>query len=151
MSNQEAHRAGRAHAPEPSAAIAELMEGLTMLANRLTAIADEFHRNHGLHGTDSAALHALGQRSMTMGELADALKLSPAAVTSVVDRLEAAGLAGRRPDERDRRRTIVSALPVADPAADDVHRRVFEALGDVPPDELASTTRIVAALRDALG
>jgi DNA-binding MarR family transcriptional regulator len=127
------------------------MEGLTLLADRLTAIADDFHRSHGLHGTDSAALHVLSRRGMTMRELARALQLSPGAVTSVVDRLEAAGLAERRPDERDRRRTIVSALPVADPAADDFHRRVFDALSNVPPDELAGMTRIVASLRDALG
>lgn len=39
----------------------------------------------------------------TVRELADRLKLSPSAVTPLVDRLEIAGLVVRRRDERDRR------------------------------------------------
>lgn len=152
MSAREQHPSIRHGASESQShsAIADLMEALSRFATQLTAIGDEFHRERGLHATDSAALHLLSRRPMSMGELAGALRLTPAAVTSVVDRLEASGLAERRADEQDRRRTIVSATSLIDPQADDVHRRVFDALASVPSDELSRLTQVVATLRDAL-
>ena len=45
---------------------------------------------------------------MTMGELAQAMHCDNSNVTGIADRLEAAGLAERRPHERDRRvKTLV--------------------------------------------
>lgn len=152
MSSREQHPAASDGASESShAEIADLMEALMLLADQLSAIADEFHRSRGLHATDSAALHLLSRHAMGMSELARGLRLSPAAATSVVDRLQSAGLVERRPDQRDRRRIVVSALSFADPDADELHRRVFDALADVPPEELTHLTAIVASLRDVLG
>ena len=85
-----------------------------------------------------------------MGDLASGLRLTPAAVTSVVDRLESAGLAERRPDEVDRRRTMVSAIPLVDATAEDFHRRVFDALAGVPVEELLRLTAVVGSLRRAI-
>ena len=100
MRTHEQHPAAGNRASESSeVAATDFMGELTLLADQFTAAADEFHRNHGLHATDSAALHLLSRSSMTMGELASGLRLTPAAVTSVVDRLESAGLAERRPDD----------------------------------------------------
>lgn len=48
---------------------------------------------------------------MPMSELAARISLSRAAVTSLIDRLEATGWVKRHPDERDRRRTVLSLLP----------------------------------------
>ena len=48
---------------------------------------------------------------MPMSELASRIALSRAAVTSLIDRLEATGWVQRRADERDRRRTVLSLLP----------------------------------------
>lgn len=45
---------------------------------------------------------------MSIGVLADRTALSPATVSQLVGELERAGLVVRRPDDRDRRRTIVS-------------------------------------------
>lgn len=45
---------------------------------------------------------------MTIGELARAIHLSPGAATALVDRLEKAGLAVRRPDPTSRRRVLVT-------------------------------------------
>ena len=132
------------------AAATDFMGELTLLADQFTAAADEFHRSHGLHATDSAALHLLSRGSMTMGDLASGLRLTPAAVTSVVDRLESAGLAERRPDEVDRRRTMVSAIPLVDATAEDFHRRVFDALAGVPVEELLRLTAVVGSLRRAI-
>ena len=49
--------------------------------------------------------------AMPMSELAARISLSRAAVTSLVDRLEADGWVRRQPDEHDRRRTVLRLLP----------------------------------------
>ena len=56
-------------------------------------------------------LDAMGP--MSAGELAQASGLSPAAITNLLDRLEAAELVVRDRDPRDRRRLVVSASPQA--------------------------------------
>jgi DNA-binding MarR family transcriptional regulator len=50
---------------------------------------------------------------LTAGQLGDATGLSPAAVTGLIDRLEQAGVAERRPDPADRRRVLVAVSPGA--------------------------------------
>ncbi len=50
---------------------------------------------------------------MPMSELASRISLSRAAVTSLVDRLEADGWVRRQSDEQDRRRTVLRLLPRA--------------------------------------
>jgi MarR family transcriptional regulator, organic hydroperoxide resistance regulator len=72
---------------------------------RFAAIAQEL----GLSPPQAIALRQLQpDRAMTMGELAQALRCDNSNVTGIVDRLEAAGLAERRPHERDRRvKTLV--------------------------------------------
>jgi DNA-binding MarR family transcriptional regulator len=62
----------------------------------------------GIHVTDHRALSALHFRGpMTASMLAEALGLSPAAMTAVGDRLVRAGLAMRQRDEDDRRRVTL--------------------------------------------
>jgi DNA-binding MarR family transcriptional regulator len=64
----------------------------------------------GIHPTDLLAADVLGRDGpMTVGALARALHLSPGAATALVDRLERAGLAARRPDPTSRRRVLVTA------------------------------------------
>jgi len=62
----------------------------------------------GVHRTDLALLDLLqlGVR-MSAGELARQGRLSPAAVTAALDRLERAGYVRRMGDEHDRRRVLV--------------------------------------------
>jgi DNA-binding MarR family transcriptional regulator len=64
----------------------------------------------GINRTDHRAIDVITRRgSVTAGELARETGLSPAAMTSSLDRLEAAGYARRVPDEADRRRIRVEA------------------------------------------
>jgi DNA-binding MarR family transcriptional regulator len=65
----------------------------------------------GLNATDVKVLRLLGSASMTAGQLAEHIGLTGAAVTAVVDRLEAAGYATRERDEVDRRRVTIRAVP----------------------------------------
>ncbi len=54
-------------------------------------------------------LHEKGDR--TVGEIAKATQLSNATITSLVDKLQAQGLVGRRRDDCDRRRVLLTLLP----------------------------------------
>jgi DNA-binding MarR family transcriptional regulator len=65
----------------------------------------------GLNATDLKVLRLLGDASMTAGHLAEHIGLTGAAVTALVDRLEAAGYATRERDEVDRRRVTIRAVP----------------------------------------
>jgi len=74
------------------------------------AVADAI----GIHPTDLQAGDALDRRGpMTIGELAREVRLSPGAATALVDRLERAGIAVRRPDPASRRRVLVTPAPRA--------------------------------------
>jgi DNA-binding MarR family transcriptional regulator len=61
----------------------------------------------GVNGTDLRCAFLLMQHAMTAKELAGATGLTPGAVTTVIDRMESAGLARRRHDQADRRKLQV--------------------------------------------
>lgn len=71
------------------------------------AVADRL----GVNATDMKAYTVLTQAgTMTAGELAERLGLTSGAITSVIDRLEKAGLVRRALDPNDRRRVILELL-----------------------------------------
>jgi DNA-binding MarR family transcriptional regulator len=62
----------------------------------------------GLHRTDMRCLDILDREGpMPAGQLAEQARVSPAAMTAVLDRLEQKGLARRVRDTEDRRRVLV--------------------------------------------
>jgi DNA-binding MarR family transcriptional regulator len=65
----------------------------------------------GINVTDMQCINLLQLRGpMTPGQLADAMFLTTGgAITTVIDRLERAGMVRRRRDEQDRRRVLVEA------------------------------------------
>ena len=68
----------------------------------------------GVTAVDQRALAVIaGAGSVSAGELAKEIGLTPGAVTGVVDRLVRAGLASRTPDPEDRRRLVITAVPGA--------------------------------------
>ncbi len=67
--------------------------------------------NVGLHVTDVKVLRLLGEGAMTPGQLVERTGLTGAAVTALVDRLEAAGYVTRARDEEDRRRVTIRCVP----------------------------------------
>jgi DNA-binding MarR family transcriptional regulator len=69
---------------------------------------DAFFRLIGVNSTDGRCLDIIDvSGGISAGELARAVDLSPAAVTSVIDRLEEMGFVRRTRDPEDRRRVIV--------------------------------------------
>jgi DNA-binding MarR family transcriptional regulator len=127
-----------------------IMELFFSHRGRLMAVASEF----GLHPQQAFALRRLEPgKPCTMSELAQALHCDNSNVTGIADRLEAAGLAERRPHPTDRR---VKTLVLTERGA--AVRGAYDArLGFVPPelaalsDEDAETLlAIIARARPAV-
>ncbi|WP_372666183.1 MarR family winged helix-turn-helix transcriptional regulator [Amycolatopsis kentuckyensis] len=84
------------------------------LSTAVVAFHEAVGARLGVTAVDQRALAVLaGAGSMSAGELAKEIGLTPGAVTGVVDRLERAGLARRAPDPGDRRRLVITAVPKA--------------------------------------
>ena len=101
----------------------------------------------GLSMQQSMALTRLRPgEPLPMSALAEAMHCDNSNVTGIVDRLEAAGLAERRPGERDRRVKTIVLTPRGEQVRAEVERRAGE-----PPPSLASLpAEDAAALRDIL-
>jgi DNA-binding MarR family transcriptional regulator len=102
----------------------------------------------GISPQQSMALSTLKPGEATpMSALADAMHADNSSITGIVDRLEAAGLAERRPDERDRRVKAVILTEKGEWLRVEIDRRAGE-----PPPRLARLSEEDAvALRDILG
>lgn len=71
-------------------------------------------RLHGLTGPQLLVLKIIGERDRpTMGEIAEAVHLSQATITGILDRLERKGLVHRTRDDPDRRKIHVVPTPAA--------------------------------------
>ena len=79
----------------------------------LTQMLDEAAADYfGVNPTDQRAVDVIDQHGrITAGDLARELRLSTGAVTTLVDRLEAAGYARRVRDDDDRRRVLIEVTP----------------------------------------
>lgn len=106
----------------------------------------------GLNRTDLRAVDLVlaNDGPLSAGELTRALRLSPAATTTVIDRLERAGLLTRTRDAENRRRVLVTATDAARAVEQDIYLPVgvagAEALGRYDEDQL---TTILDFLRTA--
>lgn len=118
-------------------------------------------RNHaaasvvGLHLTDWTALDLLDWAGpLPTGELGAALGLSPAAATSLIDRLERSGLVKRRSDPDDRRRTIVHAEGSRGPDYERLNQQLEERMAEharqFTPTELETVLRFMRGAADLL-
>ncbi|WP_439657425.1 MarR family winged helix-turn-helix transcriptional regulator [Lentzea sp. HUAS TT2] len=84
------------------------------LSTAVVAFHEAVGARLGVTAVDQRALAVImGAGSVSAGELAREIGLTPGAVTGVVDRLARAGLARREPDEQDRRRLVITAVPGA--------------------------------------
>ena len=81
-----------------------------------------------------------------MSSLAEALHCDNSNITGIVDRLEAAGLAARRPDERDRRVKAVVLTENGERMKIEIERRA----GEPPPTISSLSAEDAIALRDIL-
>ena len=101
----------------------------------------------GLSPQQSMALSTLKPgEPMPMSSLADALHCDNSNVTGIVDRLEAAGLAERRPSERDRRVKAIVLTDKGERTRIEIERRA----GQPPPRLAGLSDEDAVQLRDIL-
>lgn len=108
----------------------------------------------GVGVTESQAMsHLAAASSMGQTELAEALGITTSSVTSLIDRMESAGLVRRQPHPRDRRRTVVQLTKYG---TETIERsrvwfvRAFDHTEDGELDAVAGTlARIASDLRAA--
>jgi DNA-binding MarR family transcriptional regulator len=108
---------------ERTALLQELVRVNRSYQSAVEKMDEAFCKLLGLNRTDGRCLDVIDQRpGVTAGELAVAVGLSPGAVTTVLDRMEARGFVVRTRDPDDRRRVTVKLTPEA-------NKRAWEAYG----------------------
>jgi len=124
----------------------DILGGVAELLRSLQQSFDAFDEaaaaRLGLNRTDLRCLDVvLGGGPLTAGAVSTALRLSPAATTTVLDRLERAGLVARTRDPDNRRRVLITATEAARAVEAElfapVGRAGAEALRRYDRDELA--------------
>jgi DNA-binding MarR family transcriptional regulator len=90
----------------------------------------------GINRTDLRILGAVVHGPMSAGQVAEAVGLSPAAVTTAIQRLVASGYLTREPDPADRRRAVVDLTPTARRTA----QRIYGPVGEAGAAELQRFT-----------
>ncbi|MFB7183107.1 MarR family winged helix-turn-helix transcriptional regulator [Streptomyces sp. NPDC056257] len=130
--------------PRPAATAAEAMSRMDQYVALGIVGQQEVAQRLGLNVTDLTCLgHILGagDTPLAAGDLAELVDLTTGAVTGVLNRLERAGYARRRPDPSDRRRVRVVAEPEAAARVIAVYQPFYDRLGalfaDYTPDEVA--------------
>jgi len=127
-----------------------------MATEAVATFAATFERwSRGLMATDAPSLPRMRllytphcQGPQRMGDLADALEVTPRSVTALVDGLEAEGMVRRMPDPSDRRATIVESTGAFDAEAGyETHAQAVAALfGTLSPADRSELLRLSRAL-----
>jgi DNA-binding MarR family transcriptional regulator len=118
---------------------------------------DEILRPHGLTFARYEALVLLTfsrTGSLPLGKMGERLQVHPTSVTSIVDRLEAAGHVVRRRHPDDGRAVLAEVTPsgraVVEAATADLVTARF-ALADVPTESLRELSALLRPVREAAG
>lgn len=91
-----------------------VMERLQEVGVLVRAVEQRLSQALGINPRDLSAMeHLMTEGPLTARELADRLRVSTAASTHIVDRLERAGHIARRPHASDRRKILVVAEPTS--------------------------------------
>ncbi|HZH20137.1 MAG TPA: MarR family transcriptional regulator [Geodermatophilus sp.] len=138
---------------------ADERQELVLLLRRLTveldAVGQRFAGLHGLGRTDVRAMVAIMDaarrgEALTAGVLGQAVDLSSASVTALVDRLERAGHVRRVRDADDRRRVALELSESAMAAGADffggLNRDLLAAMADYADDELTVVRRFLTQM-----
>lgn len=109
-------------------------------AARGTVLAELIATRLRITPTDLKCVHLLSRCPRTARALADELRLTPSAITAVIDRLERAGFATRERGSADRRQVTVRAVPerVAEAMAlyQPLYERMAALVGGYTDDEV---------------
>ena len=127
-----------------------LGEAFWAVARRLRDTSQETLAPWDITPAQMRALRMLRRHGvMRLSELSDRLRIAPRSATEVVDALEKRGLAERRPDQGDRRATLVEVTDDGGSVLDAIRgseaERVFSRLTPADRSQLA---RILRKLRE---
>ena len=118
----------------------DVIDRLREMSGQNLLLSEAIARHAGLRPADLEVLGVIEQHGpLTAGQLGTATGLSPAAVTGLIDRLERAGVAARRPDRSDRRRVLVTVAPGAARIAElytELERTTLDAVAHYSPRQL---------------
>jgi len=128
----------------------QLADGLRLSVTRLARLMRQ-QSDTDLTLTQMAALATLDRAGpMPMGTLAEHEQIGAPTVTKIVDKLHAAGLVDRLPDERDRRVIRLAITPSGHTVLSEVRARktawLTERLAALPAAELATVADAIALL-----
>jgi DNA-binding MarR family transcriptional regulator len=118
---------------------------------------DEILRPHGLSFARYEALVLLTfsrAGSLPLGKMGERLQVHPTSVTSIVDRLEAAGHVVRRRHPQDGRAVLAEITPAGRELVEAATRDLVEtdfALGALSDAELESLSALLRPVREAAG
>ena len=137
----------------PMHAVTSLMRVQQLVIGRLDALL----KPHGLTFARYEALVLLvfsSRGSLPLGKMGERLQVHPTSVTSIVRRLEAAGLVVRRAHPDDGRAVLAEITPagrdLVEAATKDLIGADF-ALGSLSEAELATLSALLAPVRKAAG
>jgi DNA-binding MarR family transcriptional regulator len=134
-------------------AVTSLMRVQQLVIGRLDALL----KPHGLTFARYEALVLLvfsSRGSLPLGKMGERLQVHPTSVTSIVRRLEAAGLVVRRPHPEDRRTVLAEITDEGRTLVERATRDLVEsefALGSLSRDELERLSTLLAPVRHAAG
>ncbi len=111
--------------PESEVAATEALAALRVASHGFHTMMDRWLERHDLSEGRMGVLWRLRVTgSTTLGDLAEALDVSPRNITGLVDHLERDGLVERFPDPEDRRAVRVRLAPAAKQKLSDIKREI---------------------------
>lgn len=119
-----------------------------------TAMACYPNMAHRTFAQKRALAQLYHSKGSSLGELAQAVGLSPPATSEMIDRLVEEGLVARAVNPTDRRQVVIQLTPAARAIGDKVHEihraQVQSALDRMAPEERPVFVRSLRALAEAL-
>ncbi|HLS73172.1 MAG TPA: MarR family transcriptional regulator [Actinomycetaceae bacterium] len=104
----------------------------TELSDAIVGFHEATGRLLGVSAADHKALGVIQREGpLSASELAARTSVTPGAITGLIDRLEAAGLAHRERDPADRRRLVVTASAPTDPRVTAAFAELGRAMAEV--------------------
>jgi len=137
----------------PDRVAEDIVQALRRIMRSMDIASRQLISKHGITTPQLICLqHMLEQGPMTTGMLAQAVSLSPATVTGILDRMERHGLVTRERRPEDKRRVLVAVTDAGRTAAEAapsyLAERLTHALGDLPEDDRRDIQRVILNLAD---
>ena len=135
----------------------ELLVALRRIIRAIDLRSKQLSREVGLTGPQLLVLQNIGaQPNIMVRQIADNINLSPATVTSILDRLEARGLVNRVRSTEDKRKVAISltdsgqaSLEAAPLPFQEHFTNRFRQLEDWEQSQMVATMQRIATMMDA--